>query len=462
MTANGSSRRDPLCYHPAGVLAAMLRERRVSAADVLEAHLARIAEHNPRLNAVVSLDAVGARERAAEADAAFRRGEVWGPLHGVPMTVKDGHDVAGLRTTIGGALDRVADQDGTVAARLRAAGAILVGHTNVAAWLADPLQTANPVFGRTNNPWDPERSPGGSSGGAAAALAAGMTALEIGSDLAGSIRLPAHFCGVYGLKTTEHRVPLTGFFGLPGPRPVRIMTSLGPLARDLDDLRLGLRLIAGPDGRDSDVPPVSLVDAPPRALRDLRLAAPELPGIRTGAAVRKQIDRVAEEAALAGAHVERRVPDLDWGELHGLFADLVATVTGIFDPTAELRDEQRTLAWYLGALDRRDRLIAAWQSAFADVDAVLLAPAATGALPHRETGAPVEVDGESISYWEVAAVLPICNLLGLPALVAPCGSDGGLPIGIQIVGARWSELRLLDIGRALEQAGILPGFRAPP
>src|SRR5205823_1525192 len=155
-------------------------------------------------------------------------GEVRGPLHGVPMTLKDGHEVAGLRTTVGAKeLDHVAEEDGTVAARLRAAGAIVVGHTNVAAWLAD-YQCNNPIFGRTNNPWDARRTSGGSSGGAAAAVAAGLTPLDVGSDLTGSVRLPAHFCGVYGLKTTEHRVPLTGFFRPPGggPRPVRILSCL--------------------------------------------------------------------------------------------------------------------------------------------------------------------------------------------------------------------------------------------
>jgi amidase len=154
------------------------------------------------------------------------------------MTLKDGHDAAGLRTTVGTTLfDRVADQDGTVAARLRTAGAIIIGHTNVPSFLANDLQSANPVFGRTGNPWDPERTPGGSSGGAAAALAAGMTPLEVGSDLAGSVRVPSHFCGVYGFKTTEHRVPFTGFFRQPTgvPRSVRILSSLGPMARDLGD-----------------------------------------------------------------------------------------------------------------------------------------------------------------------------------------------------------------------------------
>src|SRR6266542_3288840 len=178
-------RHDELCALPARELAARLRAGQVTAVDVLDAHLARVEKHNPALNAVVSLDAERARRQAEAADAALRRGEPLGPLHGVPMTIKDAYDVAGLRTTVGTPiLDRVADEDSTVAARLRAAGAIVIGHTNVPPWLAD-YRSENPIFGRTSNPWDTTRTPGGSSGGAAAAVAAGMTPLEIGSDLAG-------------------------------------------------------------------------------------------------------------------------------------------------------------------------------------------------------------------------------------------------------------------------------------
>src|SRR6266403_1629898 len=176
-------------------------------------------------------------------------------------------------------------------------------------------QAANPVFGRTANPWDTKRTPGGSSGGAAAALAAGMTPLEVGSDLVASIRVPAHFCGVYGLKPTEHRVPLTGFFRLPypAPRPVRIMSCLGPMARDLRDLELALSLIAGPDGYDSDVPPVPLISPPRRPLEGLRLAvAPTPPGATVAKSIRRQVERVAAQASDAGARVEERYPDLDW------------------------------------------------------------------------------------------------------------------------------------------------------
>src|SRR6266446_9218327 len=219
-------------------LAPAIRAGHVSAIEVLEAHLAQIDKHNPTLNAIITMDAGRAYERAREADEALARGEVWGPLHGVPFTLKDAHATAGMRTTTGfPPLDHVPQEDSTVTARLKAAGGILIGKTNVFQMLADPAQTTNPIFGRTNNPWNVERTPGGSSGGAAAALAAGMTPFDIGTDLSASIRIPAHFCGVCGLKPTEHRVPLTGLIpGLPGPRPVRIMSCIGPMARTVEDL----------------------------------------------------------------------------------------------------------------------------------------------------------------------------------------------------------------------------------
>jgi amidase len=456
---------DP-CRLPARVLARRLSRRRLTAAEALEAHLERIARHNPALNAVVSLDADRARAAAEAADAALRRGQLLGPLHGVPMTLKDGHDVAGLRTTVGTALfDRVADEDGTVAARLRAAGAVIVGHSNVPPFLAD-YQCANPIFGRTSNPWDSGRTPGGSSGGAAAALAAGMTPLEVGSDLAGSVRLPAAFCGVYGLKTTEHRVPLTGFVRPPTgvPRSVRIMASLGPMARDLGDLRLALGVIAGPDGLDGDVPPVPLRPPWRGRLRDLRLAvAPTLPGAAVAGGVRRQVELVAVEAADAGARVEERLPELDWQAFHELFGGLLEVITGVVDPQADLPGERRGLLWYLDALDRRDRFVAAWERFFEGIDALLLPAAMTGAFTHREGGAPIEVDGEPVGYGAQGQLLVFGNLTGLPGLAVPAGLDGdGLPVGVQLVGPRWSEMRLLGIAGELERAGILPGFRAPP
>src|SRR3989442_4947826 len=201
-------------------LAAAIRAGHVSATEVLEAHLAQIDTHNPALNAIVTMDAERAYERAREADKAMARGELWGPLHGVPFTLKDAHATAGMRTTTGfpPLANYVPQEDSTVTARLKAAGGILIGKTNVPVMLAD-YQSNNPIFGRTKNPWNIERTPGGSSGGAAAALAARMTPFEMGTDLAGSIRIPAHFCGLFGLKPTEKRGSLAGLItGLPTPR----------------------------------------------------------------------------------------------------------------------------------------------------------------------------------------------------------------------------------------------------
>lgn len=457
--------RDPT-FSSARELAAAIQKGRASALEVLDAHLARIVKVNRTLNAVVSLDVDHARERARQADAALARGEIRGPLHGVPMTLKDGHDVAGLRTTIGSELlDRVPVTDGSVAARLRAAGAIIIGHTNVPPFLAD-YQTANTIFGRTNNPWDEDRTPGGSSGGAAAAVAAGLSPLEFGSDLSHSIRLPAAFCGVYGLKTTEHLIPLTGFFSPPpgAARTVRIMSCLGPMARTLDDLELGLRITSGPDGIDTDVPPVPLPRRTRAPLDGLRLAvATAVPGIPVEQAVQGRVARVARDVANGGARVEERLPKIDWPDQSTLFLDLVSTITSIASPGADLRDEQRTLAWYLSALERRDRFIAAWDAFFADLDALIIPTVMASAFRHAAPGAQIYVGGTRISYFAHGGLGLACNLAGLPALALPAGlDDNSLPIGVQVIGPRWSEMTLLAIGRALERAEILPGFKRPP
>ncbi|MBV8452989.1 MAG: amidase, partial [Deltaproteobacteria bacterium] len=230
-----------IIFATAQELAASIRERRISATEVMEAHLAQIAQHNPALNAIVTIDAERALSRAKEADTVLARGEVWGPLHGVPVTIKDAIETAGLRTTGGfpPLADHIPSADASVVSRVRAAGAIIVGKTNVPVLSAD-YRADNPIFGRTNNPWDLERTPGGSTGGGSAALAAGLSPLEIGSDLAGSLRNPAHYCGVFALKPTEHRVPLTGHIPEPPKilRGVRHMQTIGPLARSIEDLSL--------------------------------------------------------------------------------------------------------------------------------------------------------------------------------------------------------------------------------
>ena len=251
---------DKLNFLTASELASLICDRRVSSQEVLEAHLSQITAHNPSVNAIVTLDEARARQRAKEADEALAHDEIWGPLHGVPVTIKDVFETAGMRTTSSfkPLATYIPKQDATVVARLRQAGAIILGKTNTPEMAGDE-QTNSPLFGRTNNPWNLERTPGGSSGGSAAALASGMSPLDIGSDIGGSVRNPAHFCGVFSLKPSDYRVPFTGHIppppGTKGRGLLRYFLTPGPLARSVQDLRLALSIIARPDEREWEVPP---------------------------------------------------------------------------------------------------------------------------------------------------------------------------------------------------------------
>jgi amidase len=239
-----------VAFRSAVELAAAIRRKEVSSRELVEHYLARIERFNPPINAVVTLDADRVRARADAADAALARGDLAGPLHGVPMTIKDSIETAGMRTTAGAEIyaKHVPKHDAPAVARLIAAGAVIMGKTNTPRFAMD-VQSYNSLFGTTNNPWDLTRTPGGSSGGAAAALAAGLTALELGSDIGGSIRTPAHFCGVYGHKPTHGIVPTRGHIpGPPGTLSEPDIAVLGPLARHAEDLALAMDVVAGPDG----------------------------------------------------------------------------------------------------------------------------------------------------------------------------------------------------------------------
>ncbi|MEZ4860184.1 MAG: amidase family protein [Caldilineaceae bacterium] len=443
-------------------MAAAIQVREISAVELLDAHLAQIEKQNPALNAIVTLNADAARNQARAADAALARGECWGALHGVPFTLKDSFATAGMRTTTGfPPLDHVPNEDSTVSARLKAAGGILMGKTNVATMLGDPGQSENPIFGRTNNPWNPERTPGGSSGGAAAAVAAGMTPFEIGTDLAGSIRIPAHFCGVYGLKPTENRVSAEGLIpGLPPGRSIRIMSSIGPLARTVQDLTLLYRLIAGPDGRDMEVQPIPIDAAPALDLRQLHIAvAPALAGLPVANSIRQAIVELATQLQQAGAVVEEAtLPTLDYQQMLANAGELIGMMIGAFQPEAQTNPT--TLAHYLMALHQRDQAIMAWEHFFAQWDALLCPPAMTNAFAHCESGASLMVDGQAFPYWLINAHTTLFNYTGHPALVMPYTLDhNGLPIGVQLVGKRWGEARLLATAQAVEQ--VSGGFHQP-
>lgn len=479
---------DPL-FATVQELASSIRLRRLSAAELLGIHLDHIARHNPALNAIVTLDEERARRRARDADAALSRGELWGPLHGVPFTIKDAIETAGVRTTSGfpPLADYVPAVDAPVVARLRAAGGILLGKTNVPVLTGD-AQSDNPIFGRSNNPWDLKRTSGGSTGGGAAAVAAGMSPLELGSDIGGSVRIPAHYCGICTIQPTENCVPLTGHIpGLPGsPAGIRHMSQIGPLARSVEDLILALPLIAGPDGQRWEVPPVSLQAAAERTLKSCRLAwTDEFGGVPVDADTKTALSQLAARLQQLGAVIEQR--PLDRFDFTGAWETWGAMFQAEHGSTLSPDDEARfalgfgarldaeaaiyrgfaqavnaTMRQYTALLARRDRLIAEVERYLADWDA-LLCPVTVGpAFPHCPAGTPIAVDGRTVPYW-VGLVSYTCpfNVTGHPAVVVPLGqSREGLPIGLQIVGRRWSDMQLLAIAAML--AMVIGPCRRPP
>lgn len=479
---------DPL-FATAHELASSIRCRRLSATELLGIHLDHIARHNPALNAIVTLDEERARHRARNADAALSRGELWGPLHGVPFTIKDAIETAGVRTTSGfpPLADYVPAVDAPVVARMRAAGGILLGKTNVPVLTGD-AQSDNPIFGRSNNPWDLNRTSGGSTGGGAAAVAAGMSPLELGSDIGGSVRIPAHYCGVCTIQPTENCVPLTGHIPpLPGsPAGIRHMSQIGPLARSVEDLILALPLIAGPDGQRWEVPPVSLHAAAERPLKSCRLAwTDEFGGVPVDADTKAALLHLATRLQQLGAVIEQRPLDRfdfngaweTWGALfqaeHGstLSSDEEAQFAVGFgarlDAEAAIyrgfaQAVSATMRQYTAILARRDRLVAEVEGYLAGWDA-LLCPVTVGpAFRHCPAGTPIAVDGRTVPYW-VGLVSYTCpfNVTGHPAAVLPLGqSSDGLPIGLQVVGPRWSDMRLLAIAAML--AMVIGPCRRPP
>ncbi|MDX8528832.1 amidase [Mesorhizobium sp. MSK_1335] len=445
-------------------LATAIAARKISAVEALDAHLAQVDQHNEAVNAVVILDRDGARERARQADAAQARGDTLGPLHGVPFTLKDAHETAGMKTTAGFPpfADHVARQDSPVVSRMKAAGGVLIGKTNVATMLGD-WQSDNPLFGRTGNPWDLSRTAGGSSGGAAAAVATGMTPFDVGTDMQDSIRLPAAFCGVYGLKTTEHRVSLAGAFPNPGdaPRSVRLMSCVGPLARNAEDLALIYRIIAGPDGADTDLPPVPVETMPKLAVESLRIAfAGVFPGFPVAAEISAAVEKLATQLTSAGARVEdAKLPKLDLRDDLSEGGKLIGMMLEAAQPEAP--EQQAPVSKWFAALARRDRSIHAWERFFESCDALLCPVAMTTAFAHCKPGSPLKVNGKDESYWMLPAHGAVFNYSGHPAVAIPYGRDSnGMPIGLQLVGRHWSEARLFGIAAAI--APLTGGFLRPP
>ncbi|MGC4111188.1 MAG: amidase [Nocardioides sp.] len=447
-------------------MAAAVRRREISARELMELHLARIAERNPQLNAVVSLDEERALAGADEADRATARGEPTGALHGLPFAFKDTHDVAGWRTTYGSPLyaDHVPEADELVVERIRRAGAVTIGKTNVPEF-ATGSHTFNTVFGTTLNPVDPTRSAGGSSGGAACALRAGMVPLADGSDMGGSLRNPASFCGVVGLRPSLGRVPTW-----PTDNLWETTSTRGPLGRNVDDLALLLSVIAGPDERVPTAlgdPGAGFAAVPEVPLAGLRVAvSADLDGLFD---LDPQVRRVVEEAgaalAGAGARVESAHPDLTlagdtfrtlraWLFQAG-FGELLAANPDSFKQS--LADniragEHLTGADVARAYGQRTALSGEMRRFFADHDVLVLPTSQVPPFP-ADQEYPADIAGRPMTtYLDWMRSAYVITVTGCPAISVPAGvTTDGLPVGVQIVAPFGQDARLLGVARAFEQ-----------
>ncbi|MCV7222816.1 amidase family protein [Mycolicibacterium elephantis] len=444
---------------PGHRLAEAIRRRELSSRELLEHHLARVERFNPSLNAVVTLDPDGARRAADAADAALARGAPVGPLHGVSITIKDTYQTAGMRTTSGHPeWDHVPERDAEAVRRLRAAGAVIFGKTNTPTRAAD-WQTFNPIFGTTNNPWDVSRTPGGSSGGAAAALATGMTALELGSDIAGSIRVPANWCGVCGHKPSWGIVPQRGHLPPPpGALAESDLGVMGPMARDVADLELTLDILAGPTelsavGWRLELPP-------PRAssLGELRLATwlddADYP-------VESDVGATLEAAVAAlsdaGARLVDAKPPVTLAELVGLHQVLLYP---LMDNSSTLSHRQ-----WMSAQERRELLRAKMADFFREVDALLMPITVVPAVKHDHHEPFIErlipFGDENRSYFDLFGWVGLATVAYLPATAVPVGRTAdGLPVGLQVVGPFLEDRTTLTVARHIER--VLGGFTPPP
>ncbi len=447
----------------AGEIVQAVAAREVSALEVADAAIARIEARDGPINAVVVRDFDRARDAARAADAALARGERR-PLLGLPMTVKESHNVAGLPTTWGSPTfgGWVADTDSVAVARLKAAGAIILGKTNVPPFL-DDFQANNPVYGRTHNPWDLSRTPGGSSGGSAAALAAGMTPLELGSDIGGSIRVPAAFCGVYGHKPSYNLVPLRGHAppGLDGgPVPLGVV---GPLARSAADLDLALSVVAGPEA--DEAMGYGLTLPPPRhgRLADYRVLVLDAhPLAATDAEIAGAINDLAGRLEGLGVSVARRsdrLPDL--AAQHAIFDAIIGATTSRGVPGATPINAHE----FMNMLDAQVAFRRRWAGLFESFDVVLSPVFGTVAFPHNDepdNNRRIHViNGQDTPYFAQTAWPGVALLPNLPATAAPIGlTRGGLPIAVQVIGPYLEDRTTIAFAGLLERE--FGGFTPPP
>ena len=465
----------------------VLRAKRISSLELMELTLRRIERYNPKLNAIVWQDREFAMARAKDADQALARGNTWGLLHGVPITIKESFAYRGSPSTWGLPALEAAPSPRTAVAveRLESAGAIVVGKTNVAVMLGD-WQTHNPVHGTTNNPWDLARTPGGSTGGGAAALAAGMGCLTIGSDLSGSIRIPAHFCGVYGHKPSLDLVSMEGH--LPGPwdgspgYPMDLGVA-GPLARSAPDLAVTLDVLGGAYGEAARAWAWRMPAPRHRRLSDFRIGCVlDDPMAPVAADVSAVYEDMLAQLRQTGARPELGWPDgIDPRAQMSTFAYLLfALITVDMDAAERERSRKRFAAnpddmgaaaavephaRWLHETQRRLSVRATWQKYFETHDVFLLPTTFTAAFPHDHSqpieNRLVETPTGKRPYVDLGAWISLATLAGLPATVAPVGrTRTGLPVGIQVIAPMWEDGSSIEFAALLSE--VMGGFVAPP
>jgi len=468
---------------------AALRARELSAQELLNLHLSQIERENPALNAIVTPDYERAQHAARAADEARARGDDR-PLLGLPLTIKDCLHVQDLPTTAGvrARASSLPAEDALLVRRVRAAGGIIMGKTNVPPY-ASEWQANNRLFGCTHNPWDLTRTPGGSTGGGAAAVAAGLTPLEFGSDIGGSIRVPAAFCGCYGHKPSETALPRSGHFpGSPLPNPTVSMAVQGPLARNATDLELAFDVIAGPEIGEDAGWHLALPAARSERLSDYRVALfPPFPWLPVDHEILEARETLAEQLRRAGATVAVAQPETfgDGRAYYALYYSLLAVVISLGRSgrarfmeglLAQMSRDACVVAWgaglrasaadYIDWFEQRERYRAAYRAFFRDWD-ILLAPVCiTNAFPHLDMNIPIArrmltVNEQQVPYLRMSAYPSLATLCGQPATAFPAGQTRrGLPIGLQAIGPYLEDRTPLRFVQLVGQA--FGGFQRPP
>ncbi len=479
---------DKLHWKSAAEIARAIRARKVTAVEVLEHFLARVDTYNPRLNAVIWQDRERARTRAKAADAALAKGEVWGPLHGVPMTLKESYNVAGSPTTWGDPAlkDNVTSTSALAVERLEKAGVVVFGKTNVPLMLAD-WQSYNEVYGTANNPWNTALTPGGSSGGSAAALAAGLTGLEAGSDIGASIRNPAHYCGVFGLKPTWGIVSPKGH-ALPGVVTYGDISAIGPLTRGAEDLDLALDAMAGPDDIDGVCWKLDLPVCPATSLKDMRIAVKLTdPNSEVDSAMADRLQSLVDELARRGAKVQEIEPEIDTRRLHDVYVWLLRAATSARTPEADIARWKAAAAAagpgklpyvehmvkgctlshreWLGLNNERMKLRRQFNAFFDDWDIVLCPAASSAAWPHDQEGErwqrTITVNNKQVPTTDQLFWAGYSGVLYLPSTVGPAGlTTAGLPVGYQAIAAGGRDKWATAFSRFVEREIV--GFTPPP